>query len=55
MSYYTLPIVRISNDYFLELSGLDEEWIFQRTGIRSRSIAGEEENSNALGIEHVNY
>ncbi len=34
-----IPEERISNDYFLKVNGLDDEWIFQRTGIKTGSKA----------------
>ena len=39
-----IPETRIPNSYFKEVNGLDDEWIFSRTGIKTRSKAGEEEN-----------
>jgi len=50
LSHY-IPSERISNDYFLNVNGLDDEWIFQRTGIKTRSKAAEGENTNTMGID----
>lgn len=32
-----VPTQRIDNDYFKNVNGLDADWIFQRTGICTRS------------------
>lgn len=48
-----VPPTRISNDYFLEVNGLTHEWIFQRTGIKTRSKATEEETMNSMCIQAV--
>ncbi len=50
ISHY-IPKERISNDYFLTVSGLDNQWIFQRTGIKTRSKADKNENTNTMGIQ----
>lgn len=34
-----VPTQRIDNDYFKNVNGLDADWIFQRTGICTRSKA----------------
>lgn len=52
MGHY-IPLQRVNNDYFLNLNGLTDEWIVQRTGIHSRSKAGEGENQNTMAIEAV--
>lgn len=46
---YYIPQERIPNDFFLEINGKTDEWIRQRTGIVTRSRAGEEENINTMG------
>lgn len=48
-----LPKEIIPNDYFKKMNGLDDEWIFKRTGIKTRVRASEEENSNTMAIEAV--
>lgn len=48
-----IPEKRIPNAYFKEVNGLDDEWIFSRTGIKNRSKAGEGENTNTMAIEAV--
>lgn len=52
ISHY-LPELVITNDYFLNVNGLSEEWIFSRTGIISRRKALPCENTNSMGIESV--
>lgn len=48
-----VPPTRVPNEYFLEVNGLTHEWIYQRTGIRSRSKATDEETMNKMCIEAV--
>ncbi|MDE6296159.1 MAG: ketoacyl-ACP synthase III [Muribaculaceae bacterium] len=50
---YYIPEGRVDNEHFLNLNGLTSEWIEQRTGIRTRSRAGEGENSDTMGLEAV--
>ncbi len=53
---YFIPERRISNDYFLKVNGLTSDWIYQRTGILSRSKATEEETMNVMcskAIQHA--
>lgn len=52
ISHY-IPEGVVENSYFKEVNGLDEEWIYSRTGIKTRSKAGEEENTNTMGIKAV--
>lgn len=52
---YYVPEERVSNDYFLNLNGLTSEWIEQRTGIKTRSKAKEEENINTMGLEAIKH
>ncbi len=40
---YYIPAKRIGADYFTEINGLTEEWIYSRTGILTRARASEEE------------
>lgn len=48
-----IPSERVHNDYFLNVNGLTDEWILQRTGISTRSKAARDENTNTMGIEAV--
>ncbi len=50
---FYVPSARVHNDYFLNLNGLTDEWIYQRTGIRTRSKASNDENTHTMGIEAV--
>lgn len=50
---YYVPQDRIDNNHFLPLNGLTDEWILQRTGIKTRSIAKEEENINTMSMEAI--
>lgn len=46
---FYVPSQRIPNDYFLEVNGLTRDWIFQRTGIESRSKVEEGEDGVTMG------
>lgn len=48
-----LPDDVIPNSYFKEINGLDDEWIYSRTGIRNRSRAGVEENTHTMAVKAV--
>ncbi len=50
ISHY-LPSRRIPNQYYTELKGLTDEWIFRRTGIRQRTRAADDENTHTMAIE----
>ena len=50
---YYVPAERVPNDYFLEVNGLTSDWIFQRTGILSRSKAAENESSHSMAVDAV--
>jgi len=52
ISHY-IPEQRVPNEYFKKVNGLDDEWIFERTGIRTRSKAAVGENTNTMAIEAV--
>ncbi|MDR2009542.1 MAG: ketoacyl-ACP synthase III [Bacteroidales bacterium] len=52
MGYY-VPSERVHNDYFFSLNGLSSDWIFQRTGIKTRSRVSEGENTFTMGKEAV--
>ena len=49
-----LPEARVPNEYFKNVNGLEDEWIFDRTGIRTRSKAAKGENTNTMAIKAVN-
>jgi 3-oxoacyl-[acyl-carrier-protein] synthase III len=51
-SHY-LPETSVSNEYYAQLIGLTEDWIFKRSGIRNRTKAGAKENTNSMSIEAV--
>ena len=48
-----LPENVVSNSYFKEINGLDDDWIFSRTGIKNRIKAGKGENTNTMAIMAV--
>ncbi len=50
---YYIPEDRVSNDYFLKVNGLTSDWIYQRTGILTRSKASENETMNMMCSEAV--
>lgn len=50
---YYVPSQRIDNHYFLDKIGLTDEWITQRTGIKTRSKASEGENHNTMGLSAI--
>lgn len=50
---FFVPETNIPNSYFTELNGLTDEWIYQRTGIRSRARASEKETLNYMCKEAV--
>ncbi len=52
ISHY-VPELRVPNQHFKDLNGLDDEWIFDRTGIRTRSKAAPDENANTMAVEAV--
>lgn len=47
MGYY-VPSGRVPNEYFEKVNGLTSDWIFQRTGIKSRSKADADENCDTM-------
>ena len=51
-SHY-LPTTTIFNEYYTRLVGLSDDWIFKRSGIRSRLKADPGENTNTMAIEAV--
>lgn len=52
ISHY-IPGGIVPNSYFKEVNGLEDEWIYSRTGIKTRSKAGPEENTNTMAIKAV--
>jgi 3-oxoacyl-[acyl-carrier-protein] synthase-3 len=48
-----IPEQRIPNEYYTRITGLTDEWIVQRTGIKTRSRAREDENFNTMSVEAV--
>ena len=48
-----LPGYRVPNEYFLKINGLTDEWIYERTGIKTRTRAKSEDNTNTMGIKAV--
>ena len=52
MSYY-VPSGRVPNSHFLEVNGLTDEWIEQRTGIKTRSKAAPGESHNSMGLAAI--
>ena len=48
-----VPEGRVDNDYFKDVNGLTSDWIVQRTGIQTRSKAGEDENADSMGLAAV--
>ncbi len=46
-----LPERVVPNEYFLNLNGLTDEWIYTRTGIKERRRAAEHENTNTMALE----
>ena len=50
---FYIPEERVSNEYFTKITGLTDEWIVQRTGIKMRSRAGIDENINTMSVDAV--
>lgn len=48
-----VPTARVDNEYFKDVNGLTADWIVQRTGIQTRSKAGEGENADSMGLAAV--
>jgi 3-oxoacyl-[acyl-carrier-protein] synthase-3 len=48
-----LPTELVANDYFLEVNGLSDNWIYERTGIKTRTKASVGENTNTMGATAV--
>ena len=50
---FYVPTGRVYNDHFLDVNGLTSEWIVKRTGILSRSKAGEGEGHDSMGLAAI--
>ena len=50
---FYIPQERVSNEYFTKITGLSDEWIIQRTGIKTRSRARADENINTMSVDAV--
>lgn len=50
---FYLPEQRIPNSFYTERAGLTDDWIVQRTGIKTRARAQANENINTMGLEAV--
>lgn len=48
-----LPSELVPNEYFLNVNGLTDEWIYTRTGIKTRTKAAQNENTNTMSIKAV--
>jgi 3-oxoacyl-[acyl-carrier-protein] synthase III len=48
-----LPETTVLNEYYTKLTGLTDEWIFKRSGIRKRTKARPDENTNTMSVEAV--
>ncbi len=48
-----IPEDIVLNSYFKTVNGLDDEWIFSRTGIKTRSKAKAGENTNTMALMAV--
>lgn len=48
-----VPSGRVPNEYFEKVNGLTPDWIVQRTGIHTRSKAGEGENTDTMALEAI--
>lgn len=51
-SHY-LPETIIPNEYYTKLNGLTDDWIYKRSGIRTRTKAGVDENTNTMSVDAV--
>ncbi len=50
---YYIPSTRVSNEYFLNVNGLTDEWIQKRTGIITRSKAASNEGHTSMGLNAI--
>lgn len=52
MTHY-LPETNVPNSHFQDVNGLDDDWIYSRTGIRTRKKAGTDETTNTMAVKAV--
>lgn len=52
-AYHYLPDKIIPNSYYTDLIDLTDDWIYKRSGIRTRTKAGIDENTNTMSIDAV--
>jgi 3-oxoacyl-[acyl-carrier-protein] synthase-3 len=50
---FYIPEERVPNEYYTKKTGLTDEWIVQRTGIKTRSRARADENMNTMSVDAV--
>jgi 3-oxoacyl-[acyl-carrier-protein] synthase-3 len=50
---FYIPEERVPNEYYTKKTGLTDEWIVQRTGIKTRSRARSDENMNTMSMDAV--
>ncbi|MDR2774460.1 MAG: ketoacyl-ACP synthase III [Tannerella sp.] len=50
---FYIPEERVPNEYYAKKTGLTDEWIVQRTGIKTRSRARSDENINTMSTDAV--
>ena len=50
---YYIPEERVPNDYFTPINGMTNQWIYQRTGIKTRSKASNTETMNFMCFKAV--
>lgn len=50
-AYHYLPDKIVPNSYYTNLVDLSDDWIYKRSGIRSRAKAGNDENTNTMSID----
>ncbi len=50
---FYVPAERVDNEYFKDVNGLTSDWIVKRTGIVTRSKAGEGEGHNSMGLAAI--
>lgn len=50
---FYVPSGRVDNEYFLNVNGLTDEWIYKRTGIKTRSKAAPDEGHNSMGLNAI--
>lgn len=48
-----LPETIVLNEHYTNLNGLTDEWIYKRSGIKQRTKAGQEENTNSMSIDAI--